>query len=260
LSSRYFFGTVTCWVNQCFKKMAAPEIKLPFGVDATNRLVHVSDVVSGKACGCICPSCRSPLIAAKGSIKQHHFKHADGTGCATGLESAIHRAAKQLIREKMQITLPPRALIMRVADGRGRRHNATQPLVRPNTVMSFDTVEEEVELFGMKADILAAKGNRQLIIEICYRHKVDDEKRAKIKNANISAIEIDLSNLWPDDVSNWRAFWREINQPDRGRWLHNAKDGAAYEALEVRLPSLMEAYEREFHIEMNARKAMRRKL
>ena len=43
------------------------KIKLPFGLNENNILVHVPNVDNGKKCGFICPSCRVALIAVKGN-------------------------------------------------------------------------------------------------------------------------------------------------------------------------------------------------
>lgn len=43
------------------------EALIPFGLHKkSNRLVDVGSVAKGKACGCICPSCQTPLIARQG--------------------------------------------------------------------------------------------------------------------------------------------------------------------------------------------------
>jgi hypothetical protein len=70
-----------------------------------------------------------------------------------------------------------------------------------------------VQLHVMRADILAKEGDSQLIIEIFYRHKVEDKKCEKIIEANISAIEIDLSDWRQKDIKDWDAFWFYINDP-----------------------------------------------
>lgn len=46
------------------------KIKLPFGLNENNLLVHVSNVENGKKCGCICPSCRVALIAVNPLAKR----------------------------------------------------------------------------------------------------------------------------------------------------------------------------------------------
>lgn len=55
----------------------------------------------------------------------------------------------------------------------------------------FDSISDEVWFHEMKVDILARKGNNDLIVEILYTHRVDNDKLSKIKKANRSAIEID---------------------------------------------------------------------
>jgi competence CoiA-like predicted nuclease len=51
--------------------------KIPFGLrESDNALVDVSDVQNGKQCGCVCPSCHTPLEARQGDINAWHFAHA----------------------------------------------------------------------------------------------------------------------------------------------------------------------------------------
>jgi uncharacterized protein YuzE len=212
--------------------MKRSDIKLPFGLQqSTGLIVHISEVERGRMCNCVCPSCQVPLNAHKGEILQHHFKHDTGDECAGGLESAIHLAAKQLIKKHKQITLPERIAEVSVQDARGRSYKEKSVFVKNKEIRYFDSVEE-VELHGMKADIFAKSDNQPLIIEIFYRHKVDDQKREKIKTANISAIEIDLSDLEPDNVKNWHSFWLSINEIRRIEWLHHAKYDEEIKKLE----------------------------
>ncbi|AUH73371.1 hypothetical protein [Legionella sainthelensi] len=110
-------------------------------------------------------------------------------------------------------------------------HFKSKTLVEKGRSISFDSVQEEQEINEMRADILAIANNQKLIIEIFYRHKVDDRKIEKIKTANISTIEIDLSYLTPDDVRDWETFWLCINDPNRAQWLCNAR--ASSESVEI---------------------------
>ncbi len=196
-------------------------IKLPFGLNKDSVLVHIADVESGKKCSCVCPDCGSPLIGSKGIQKQHHFKHIAINECEG--ESAVHRAAKQIIIERKRITLPRCIVSVSGKDSRGIKHTEEKIVVEEGKIINFDSVEGERELHGMRADILAEKGDALLIIEIFYRHKVDDQKRQKIIDANVSSIEINLSDLTPEDVKNWESFWLYLNRPQHIQWLHNAK-------------------------------------
>ncbi len=226
--------------------MSKAEIKLSFGVDRTNRVVHISDVESGRACACTCPGCGAPLEAVKGRVRQHHFRHAVEVECEGAAESAIHRAAKQMLRERKKLNLPEHRVEAAFLDSQDMRHIAEEILVRPGTVAEFDSVEEEVGLHGMRADLLAVEGNRPLMIEIRFRHPVDEEKRAKIFAADVSAIEIDLSDLLGEQMADWSAFWALINDRSRMTWLHNAKETQAHEDLQKRLPALKATRDKEY--------------
>lgn len=226
--------------------MSKAEIKLSFGVDRTNRVVHISDVESGRACDCTCPGCGVPLEAVKGQVRQHHFRHAVEVECEGAAESAIHRAAKQMLRERKQLNLPEHRVEAPFLDSQGVRHIAEEILVGPRKVAKFDSVEEEVGLHGMRADLLAVEGNRPLMIEIRFSHPVDEEKRAKIVAAGVSAIEIDLSDLLGEKIVDWSAFWALINDRSRMIWLHNAKEAQAHEELRNRLPALKAARDEEY--------------
>lgn len=222
------------------------DIRLPFGLGENNTLIHIADVESGKKCGCICPSCRVALIAVKGEKRQHHFRHDTDRECKYGLESAIHLAAKQAIMEKKHITLPEHAFSISARDSKGIKHTEQAIVVQGGTVIKFDTVEEEKELHEMKLDILATKSSTPLAIEIFYRHQVDEQKLLKIRSADISALEIDLSDLGAEDVKNWDAFWQSINDPQRIRWLHNSKTSEAHKRAEALLKIKIQEQEQKY--------------
>jgi hypothetical protein len=231
------------------------EIKLPFGLNIDNVIVHIENVESGGECNCMCLDCKSPLIAVKGSIRQHHFRHKDVNECKGGLESAIHQAAKQIIIEKKQIKLPELVSIATEADSRGKKHSERKLVVQDGTIVKFDSVEEEKTLHEMKADILAMIAGKQLIVEIFYRHKVDDGKIAKIKKANISAVEVDLSNLTPEDVKDWNNFWSCINDARHVKWLHNVKAHVnVYPKLVNKLAETILMQEKQYEYEESIKK------
>ncbi|MFT4058456.1 MAG: competence protein CoiA family protein [Legionella sp.] len=222
------------------------KIKQPFGLNKNNTIAHIADVESGEKCNCICIECKSPLIAVKGRIKEHHFRHKNVTECEGGLESAIHLAAKKEIMKRKHITLPQCVSTASAIDSRGIKHTECKTIVKDKQIILFDDVQEEKVLHEMKADILASKGDTQLIIEIFYRHKVDEEKIKKIKKANISAIEINLSDLTQEDVKSMETFWSRINNPICVQWLHNVKAHNSVSKLVNQLGAKIKKLETEY--------------
>lgn len=182
---------------------------LVFGKRLDGSVAHISEVVRGLACECICPACGVPLVANKGSKKQHHFKHHVGDGCGYGPETNAHNFAKRLLERDNWITLPERVATV---DGVTR-------VMRPKERHEFDEVIVEPRLGQVIPDLIAlAKGNR-LLIEVHVTHKCGDEKIARIRQMGLSAIEVDLSayRTSQDDEAIAAGF-----QTDAPRaWLHN---------------------------------------
>lgn len=204
---------------------------MSLALDANKKLVHIAEVENGKKCNCVCLDCGSLLIACnKGEKQQDHFKHAVERDCQG--ESVIHRAAKQMIREKKEIVLSEYSVKASKRDSRGKEHVEKKAFVKDGEIIQFDLVQEEIDLDGMRADILASKRDKPLIIEIFYRHKVDHQKRMKIIEANISAIEINLSDLKHEGIKNLGVFWSYIIDHKRVKWLNNAKDPIYNEEVE----------------------------
>lgn len=85
----------------------APRLKLPYGL-RDGQLLHVSQVETGLACRCICLGCGAALVArnAAKNVKVAHFAHHKAEECATGLQTALHPAAKDIIARHKQLRLP----------------------------------------------------------------------------------------------------------------------------------------------------------
>lgn len=224
--------------------MSTKDIKQPFGLDQNGRLVHIKESVNGKGCNLICPGCGDQLIAANNGAKlQPHFRHDRGAECVTGFESAIHRAAKQLIEKHKEITVPGQVVKLVKTDSRGLGHIRERVIVSHGAILKFDLVQQEKAVGQVIADVLATKDNEQLIIEIFRTHKVDEDKIQKIKDAGLSAIEIDLSALTQDDVLDWDALWAYMNNPENTKWLNHIDIESVGKALENGLVAMINLLE-----------------
>lgn len=224
--------------------MSTNDIKQPFGLDQSGRLFHIKESVNGKGCDLVCPGCGDQLIAVNNGAKlQPHFRHDVGAECVIGFESAIHRAAKQLIEMHKEITVPGRVVKLVKIDSKGVEHIMQKVVVNHCAVLKFDLVQQEKAVGQVIADVLATKDNKQLIIEIFRTHKVDEDKIQKIKNSGHSAIEIDLSALTQDDVLDWDALWAYMNNPENTKWLNHIDIENVVKALEYELEATIDKCE-----------------
>lgn len=164
-------------------------MRLAFGQTAEGRIVSIRDVVSGRACGCVCPACAEPLIARKfregPGRRADHFAHARDRVCVHALETALHKLAKQILVDALGLTLP--AIVADREGVRRQSHGAKH--------QAFESAAAEVAFPGVVADVVLRRGARDLIVEILVTHASDAEKVARIRGLETSAIEIDLSKL-----------------------------------------------------------------
>ena len=164
-------------------------VRLAFGQTAEGRIVSIHEVVSGRACGCVCPACEEPLIARKSGARPRpradHFAHARDGACVGALETALHKLGKQIVMDQLGLTLPA---IAAEREGVRRQTHAAKHQV-------FESGQLEVVLPGVVADVVLRRRASDLIIEILVTHASDAEKVEKIRAQKTSAIEIDLSKL-----------------------------------------------------------------
>ena len=161
---------------------------LTYALNTEGDLVHIDSVPNGNECGCVCPHCKSELCAKNGGSGEkmvHHFAHLSGSDCVGAIESALHKMAKDVMKETLSLQLPERL------DGsRGE-------------VLRFDRVE--VEFFDketrLRPDCIGYYGDKILWIEFKRTHAVDAKKKGKIISAKIDCVELDLNSCSLDPES-----------------------------------------------------------
>ena len=116
----------------------------------------------------------------------HHFSHYSGHNCEYGYETSLHLAAKEIISKAKTIVIPYVFL------------HSPYPYKKDELLckakeMQIDKVELEKHYDGIIPDIVLHKGNKKLFVELFVTHRIDEEKLERLRKANISTIEIDLS-------------------------------------------------------------------
>lgn len=81
--------------------------------DAHGEIRFVGDVPKGAGCGCICPTCKSPLVAKQGFENEWHFAHEasqERPECAVGAENLARSLGIEHLRHlhaRGALVLPP---------------------------------------------------------------------------------------------------------------------------------------------------------
>lgn len=184
---------------------------LPYGLTKDERLVHVSEVDSGLACECVCPTCHGPLVARKGSERVHHFAHnnlicSDPTG-----ETLRHLLAKKVLETNASLTLPEVSAVI---------GGTRQVLMNARTLPYTDPMIE-VPYEGLVADGVVTMSGRPLLVEFHVTHRSGEEKCARLREQDLATVEIDLSQfvLSMSHEDNVRVILHEAPR----HWLWNRR-------------------------------------
>lgn len=165
---------------------------IPFALTSDGRLVDVSAVDSGLIEEGACPACAGKLVAKKGMLRAHHFAHYSATNCAGALETALHKAAKQVL---IDARMDGSAFYAPAFSGPVGRRRGKYPA--RHILMTQVECEASVFLPGelRRPDALVTWEGGKLAIEICVTNPVDDDRASFYERAGLDCIEIDLSHL-----------------------------------------------------------------
>lgn len=189
-----------------------------FAMDKDGRIRSVDEVARGAACDCVCPSCGAPLLARQGEIREWHFAHTNEADCGSGAESALHLAAKQLIKDSGGLSAPAFTVDkhVRLPDGRKGHGSAT----RPECWIDLDVVELEKVAGEFRPDVIADANGQTLYIEIAVTHFADETKCNGFRSLGVPSIEIDLSSLHGDRWTWELLETYVIESAVHKKWLH----------------------------------------
>ena len=158
------------------------EALMTMAVNSNKDTVHIDDVKSGLQSDAFCVVCNSTLIAKKGNINAHHFAHTNGTECKYWRETFIHLAVKKYLAEAKEILLPG--------------YFVGRELIQRQRVFKFADCIVENRLGNIVPDIcLVADNGVKLIVEVAVTHFCDETKIQKIKELNVSCIEISFAKF-----------------------------------------------------------------
>ncbi|MFG1182941.1 hypothetical protein [Xanthobacter versatilis] len=164
------------------------------------------------------------MVAKKGEVQAHHFAHhsnRNGTSCASAGETALHKFAKKVLDERLEMVLPE----LRISNA-----NDTEVVVRA-TKLTFDGAVLETKDGSIVPDVVLVLRDRRLIVEFKVTHPCDSVKIARIRAMNIGAIEIDLSAYRDRTLDE---LGDDILYGAPRIWLHNPHESAARDRLSER--------------------------
>jgi len=195
-------------------------LKVPFARCGDKVARHVSAVTSVRQGPFHCLDCGETLTLRQPIDKRRHFAHRPDSLC-TG-ETALHRYAKELLATAKTLTLP--ALVL-------EEERLRQTVFAAGTY-AFDAVLPEHKIGAFQPDALVRYHGFELAVEFLVSHAVDGEKRSKVRDHDISMVEIDLSGLKAGQMDGDTLDAAILHTAPR-TWIHHRKTAAARRRLDA---------------------------
>jgi hypothetical protein len=207
---------------------------IPFALSLeTNMLVDVADVPSGKKCGCICPSCKIPLIAKKGDVLEWHFAHDSQfiekdqeLSCDFSWTIAVKMMIKQLLLEGTTLALPEYYIDFQ---GIGYQKAKRQIKVTDSSIIHY----ENPELKSLECDVTVEVKGKKLGIILLTNHS-HSLVEASFNQALFGVIAISIENIGYNDegkaVNHLRNQLRVLieSKTITKHWLYHGRGKAAF--------------------------------
>lgn len=168
--------------------------EITFGKDKiTGKVRHISEVISGNSCNCLCFKCNFELQARKGKKREHHFKH-NNPDCLISYESALHRAAIEILVQNNQLMIPDW----------GMTH--------------YHSAKAEENWNRFRPDVKISTDREEVFVEVIVTHYNTFEKTMEYLSNNITCLEIDLSSV-NRDINREELEEEVLRQIDNKRLL-----------------------------------------
>ncbi|WP_394222687.1 competence protein CoiA family protein [Alteromonas gracilis] len=175
---------------------------IPFGLHLdTNRVIDVGSVPNGMKCQCICPSCKTPLIARHGAVKEWHFAHQSRDvqkktekPCDYSFAVSVRLMMKQLFEQGAKLCLPAYSKKLSSTIPGSNLLHSHRYIIAEEKVIEFDSVEAELNRYGVIVDLVLGIGDFELIVYITYdgRH-IPHQLKSIDKNSGV--IEFNVMSL-----------------------------------------------------------------
>ncbi|MFH0256399.1 hypothetical protein ACGRL8_04980 [Vibrio rumoiensis] len=228
-------------------------VLIPFA-EQNGRLVDITQVVSGKACNCTCPSCGQSLVARKGNSERvHHFAHNKNVNedidekveCKYSFYVAARLVIKQIFSEKQSDEwLLPRLKQTYEPEQQKYKNLKVLMVVSEEQQLLLENYQIELSLDKVEMDIVAEVKGVKVGIFFTYPSRPYPEIE-KHKNYGVLGIDLeDLTECYREFVfKEGASFQNEIikyvlSEGDR-EWLYHpreqSKEKWAIEELEERV-------------------------
>ena len=189
---------------------------------------------------CTCPVCGDPFVAAMGKRIDPYFRHKNKRldyvcDIQHVNQTGLHKRAKEVIQEAQRFHLPAYTIDRDEIDLGNLpayivKALPEQYVYRRARWIRCHKVELEKRISDIVPDVVAYTPEGEYLIEICVTNPVSDEKIAKAEKIGLPLLEVDLSDLKGEPISEEDLRKAVIDSCDRTEWRYYPDREKALEA------------------------------
>jgi hypothetical protein len=160
----------------------------------------VASVPRGRHCGCICPSCSTPLVARQGKQKEWHFAHRSRgvheetqRKCEYSFLLSVRLMIRQLSMNGLRFRTPGLSDEIEVASDSSSRSLRFEFVVTKESVIELESPRVGVPFSGVEVDVLGNVKNIPFAI-FCTYHGRDIPaplSRPQIERSGVVELNLD---------------------------------------------------------------------
>lgn len=245
---------------------------IPFGLlTDSNELVDVAEVPNGKKCGCICPSCNTPLVARQGEQNVWHFSHANRkvsnktkNECHYSFYLSLRLMARQIISNEMTILLPEFKKVISDVTQSGYRESL-EFTITPSSKVSLSDIEVETQFHGVNVDFIGKINGYTLCLYFTHPERYPPHELTRGLGGKEASVEVKLDTLYEKFITNRmkeeKVSFKEIllnflqNDLSSKNWLFHPRLDEAQKTAQETLKSQLISKEQERQALMKEREA-----
>lgn len=228
--------------------------RIPFGLDLTSKqLMDVGSVPRGNACGCICPSCKTPLVARQGNGNEWHFAHrsqkvhsATRQECDYSFAVSVRLMIRQLSDDGLKFRTPRLKRSLQAMSEHSHEWADFSYIVTEGRLLQLDEVQVGAQFCGVTVDVLGLVEDVPFVIYVTYE---DRHLPLELKNpciAKCGIIELNVNGVprlfKKEDKGQYKDVLRKYieEETDGKSWAYHPRDHRLEEVAIARRQSWLE--------------------
>lgn len=164
--------------------------------------MDVADVPRGGKCGCICPSCKTPLIARQGDLKEWHFAHRTRdvhqdtkNECEYSFSVSVRLMVRQLAMQDLSFRTPRYAGYLEAHSKISLQSHRVDFVVTEESLILLNDLEIGASFSHTTVDILGYVDDVPLVVYITYEGREIPAEINPPETRRCGVVKVEIGSL-----------------------------------------------------------------